>query len=126
MPRHPAEDKGDDWRSAVEFRKPKNPFAVNIKCNKNRLKPLLRLLAAATDRVPSLRFAYARSESPPREAWREFCCGVSWLRYPLPMTQERLSNVVLTAALVVVAAVWLGFLLAYAEWIFRHFVPSSP
>jgi hypothetical protein len=58
MPRHPAEDKGDDWRSAVEFRKPKNPFAVNIKCNKNMLKPLLRLLAAATDRVPSLRFAY--------------------------------------------------------------------
>jgi hypothetical protein len=42
------------------------------------------------------------------------------------MTQERLSNVVLTAALVVVAAVWLWFLLAYAEWIFRHFVPSSP
>jgi hypothetical protein len=36
------------------------------------------------------------------------------------MTQERLSNVVLTAALVVVAAVWLWFVLAYAEWIFRH------
>jgi len=42
------------------------------------------------------------------------------LRYRLPMTQERLSSVVLTAALVVVAAVWLWFLLAYAEWIFRH------
>jgi len=51
---------------------------------------------------------------------REFCCGVLWLRYRLPMTQERLSNVVLTAALVVVAAVWLWFVLAYAEWIFRH------
>ena len=51
---------------------------------------------------------------------REFCCGVVWLRYRSPMTQERLSNVVLTAALVVVAAVWLWFLLAYAEWIFRH------
>jgi hypothetical protein len=38
----------------------------------------------------------------------------------LPMRQERLSNVVLTAALVVVAAVWLWFLLAYAVWIFRH------
>jgi hypothetical protein len=36
------------------------------------------------------------------------------------MTQEHLSNVVLMAALVVVAAVWLWFLLAYAEWIFRH------
>jgi hypothetical protein len=36
------------------------------------------------------------------------------------MTQEHLSNVVLTTALVVVAAVWLWFLLAYAEWIFRH------
>jgi hypothetical protein len=34
------------------------------------------------------------------------------------MIQERLSNVVLTTALVVVAAVWLW--LAYAEWIFRH------
>jgi hypothetical protein len=34
---------------------------------------------------------------------------------------RRLSNVVLTAALVMVAAaVWLWFLLAYAEWIFRH------
>jgi hypothetical protein len=51
---------------------------------------------------------------------REFCCGVLWLRYRLSMRQERLSNVVLTAALVVVAAVWLWFLLAYAEWIFRH------
>jgi hypothetical protein len=51
---------------------------------------------------------------------REFCCGVLRLRYRLPMRQERLSNVVLTAALVVVAAVWLWFLLAYAEWIFRH------
>jgi hypothetical protein len=51
---------------------------------------------------------------------REFRCGVLWLRYRLPMTQEHLSNVVLTAALVVVAAVWLWFLLAYAEWIFRH------
>jgi hypothetical protein len=36
------------------------------------------------------------------------------------MMPERLSNVVLTAVLVVVAAVWLWFLLAYAEWIFRH------
>jgi hypothetical protein len=36
------------------------------------------------------------------------------------MTQERLSNVVLAATLVVVAAAWLWFLLAYAEWIFRH------
>jgi hypothetical protein len=51
---------------------------------------------------------------------REFRCGVLWLRYRLPMTQEHLSNVVLTAALVVVAAVWIWFLLAYAEWIFRH------
>jgi hypothetical protein len=51
---------------------------------------------------------------------REFRCGVLWLRYRLPMTQEHLSDVVLTAALVVVAAVWLWFLLAYAEWIFRH------
>jgi hypothetical protein len=51
---------------------------------------------------------------------REFRCGVLSSRYRLPMTQERLSNVVLTAALVVVAAVWLWFLLAYAEWIFRH------
>ena len=51
---------------------------------------------------------------------RELCCGVLWLRYRLPMRQERLSNVVLTAALVMVAAVWLWFLLAYAEWIFRH------
>jgi len=36
------------------------------------------------------------------------------------MMQERLSNVVLTAALVVVAAGWRCFVLAYAEWIFRH------
>jgi hypothetical protein len=36
------------------------------------------------------------------------------------MSQECLSNVVLTATLVVGAAAWLWFLLAYAEWIFRH------
>jgi len=36
------------------------------------------------------------------------------------MTQERLSNVVLTAALVVVAAAWLWFLFAYAGLVFRH------
>jgi hypothetical protein len=41
-------------------------------------------------------------------------------RYGLPMMQERLSNVVLTAALVVVAAAWLWFLLAYADLIFRR------
>jgi hypothetical protein len=34
------------------------------------------------------------------------------------MTKERLSNVVLTAALVAVAAGWLWFLLAYAKLIF--------
>jgi hypothetical protein len=36
------------------------------------------------------------------------------------MTHERLSSVVLTAALVVVAAAWLWFMLAYADWIFRR------
>jgi hypothetical protein len=36
------------------------------------------------------------------------------------MMQERLSNVVLTAALVVVAAAWLWFLLTYADLIFRR------
>jgi hypothetical protein len=50
----------------------------------------------------------------------EFRCGVLWLRYRLPMTQERLSNFVSAVALVVVAAAWLWFLFAYADLIFRH------
>jgi hypothetical protein len=89
------------------------------------LKPLLRLSLQPPTAFHRCISHMERSESPPREAWREFYCGVLWLRYRLPMTQECLSNV-LTAALVVVAALWLWFLLAYAEWIFRHFVPGSP
>jgi hypothetical protein len=34
------------------------------------------------------------------------------------MTQDRLSNIVLTAALVLVAVAWLWFMLAYADLIF--------
>jgi hypothetical protein len=36
------------------------------------------------------------------------------------MQQERLSNIVSPVALVVVAAVRLWFLFAYADWIFRR------
>jgi hypothetical protein len=36
------------------------------------------------------------------------------------MTQDRRSNIVFTAALVLVAAAWLFFLFAYADLIFRH------
>jgi hypothetical protein len=36
------------------------------------------------------------------------------------MRQERASNFVFMAALVAVAAGWLWFLVAYANWIFRH------
>jgi hypothetical protein len=36
------------------------------------------------------------------------------------MTRDRLWNFVSAGALVVVAAIWLWFLLAYAELIFKH------
>jgi hypothetical protein len=36
------------------------------------------------------------------------------------MTQDRLWNFISAVGLVVVAAVWLWFLFAYAELIFRH------
>ena len=90
------------------------------------LKPLLRLPAAATDRVPSLRFAYgavgiAAAGGLARVLLRRLMVEIS-----IADDARSLSNVVLTAALVVVAALWLWFLLAYAEWIFRHFVPSGP
>jgi hypothetical protein len=50
----------------------------------------------------------------------EFRCGVVPSRYRLPMTQGRLSNIVSAVALVVVAAVWLWFLFAYADLILRR------
>jgi len=51
---------------------------------------------------------------------REFRCDIARSRYRWPMTQERLWNFVSAVALIVVAAVWLWFLFAYAELIFRH------
>ena len=48
----------------------------------------------------------------------EFRCGVPGPRYRLTMTPERRSDIVSTATLVVVAAAWLFFLIAYADVIF--------
>ena len=50
----------------------------------------------------------------------EFHSGGVRSRYRSPMTQDRLWNFISAVGLVVVAAVWLWFLFAYAELIFRH------
>jgi len=47
-------------------------------------------------------------------------CGAIEPRYRQPMTHERLSSAVLMVGLVVVAAAWLWFLLAFANLIFGH------
>src|ERR1700676_35899 len=48
----------------------------------------------------------------------EFRCSAVRPRYPLPMKQERLPDIVSAVALLVLAAVWLWILFAYADWIF--------